>query len=68
VGAVSKNLPDNLGEDIVAPAVQGVVYKIFARYTVREIFSTKRAEIQQAIEADLAAKLATDGSSCARSR
>jgi len=61
VGAVSKNLPDNLGEDLIAPAVQGVVYKIFARYTVREIFSTKRTEIQQAIEGDLAAKLAADG-------
>ena len=32
------------------PAVQGVIYKVFARYTVREIFSTKRVEIQQAIE------------------
>ncbi|HEV8314218.1 MAG TPA: prohibitin family protein [Burkholderiaceae bacterium] len=30
-------------------------------YTVREIFSTKRAEIQQAIEKELAPKLAADG-------
>jgi regulator of protease activity HflC (stomatin/prohibitin superfamily) len=61
IGAISKNLPDNVGEEIVAPAMQGVIYRIFARYTVREIFSTKRAEIQQAIETDLAPKLAADG-------
>lgn len=47
--------------ELVEPAVQGVVYKVFARYTVREIFSTKRAEIQQALEAELKPKLAADG-------
>jgi regulator of protease activity HflC (stomatin/prohibitin superfamily) len=59
--ATSKNLPDNISGEIVEPAVQGVIYKIFARYTVREIFSTKRVEIQQAIETELASKLAADG-------
>jgi regulator of protease activity HflC (stomatin/prohibitin superfamily) len=57
----SKNLPDNISGEIVEPAVQGIVYKVFARYTVREIFSTKRVEIQQAIEKELADKLAQDG-------
>jgi len=59
--AVAANLPDNYGGEIVEPAVQGVVYKTFARYTVREIFSSKRAEIQQAIEAELRTRLAADG-------
>jgi len=59
--SVSAKLPDNIGTDIVEPAVQGVIYKTFARYTVREIFSTKRVDIQQAIESELAAKLAADG-------
>jgi regulator of protease activity HflC (stomatin/prohibitin superfamily) len=54
-------LPDDLSAEIVEPAVQGVIYKIFARYTVREIFSTKRAEIQQAIESELRPRLAGDG-------
>jgi regulator of protease activity HflC (stomatin/prohibitin superfamily) len=61
VSAMSKNLPDNIGAEIVEPAAQGVIYKVFARYTVREIFSTKRAEIQQAIETELKPKLAADG-------
>ncbi len=59
--AVSARLPDNIGTEIVEPAVQGVIYKTFARYTVREIFSTKRVEIQQAIEKELQEKLAADG-------
>jgi regulator of protease activity HflC (stomatin/prohibitin superfamily) len=41
--------------------VQGVVYRVFTRYTVREIFSSKRAEIQQVIESELRARLAADG-------
>jgi regulator of protease activity HflC (stomatin/prohibitin superfamily) len=61
LAAVAKNLPDNIGAEIVEPAVQGVIYKIFARYTVREIFSTKRVEIQQAIETELSSQLARDG-------
>jgi regulator of protease activity HflC (stomatin/prohibitin superfamily) len=61
VAAVAKNLPENIDGEIVEPAVQGVIYKVFARYTVREIFSSKRAEIQQAIESELRPKLSADG-------
>jgi regulator of protease activity HflC (stomatin/prohibitin superfamily) len=61
ISALSKNLPDDIARQIVQPAVQGVIYKTFTRYTVREIFSSKRAEIQQLIEAELAPKLAADG-------
>jgi len=61
LGALSKSLPDDVGTEIVEPVVQGVIYKIFSRYTVREIFSTKRVEIQQAIESEVAARLAQDG-------
>lgn len=59
--AIARALPDDVNGEIVEPAVQGVVYKVLARYTVREIFSTKRAEIAQAIEAELRPKLAADG-------
>jgi regulator of protease activity HflC (stomatin/prohibitin superfamily) len=61
VGEVARKLPDDLNEQVVEPMVQGVIYKTFTRYTVREIFSTKRAEIQQIIEAELKPKLAADG-------
>ena len=59
--AVWNSLPDDLTGDIVQPAVSSVIYKVFARYTVREIFSSKRADIQEAIENELRPKLATDG-------
>lgn len=59
--AMAQSLPQDINGAIVEPAVQGVVYKVFTRYTVREIFSSKRAEIQQAIEAELKPKLAADG-------
>jgi regulator of protease activity HflC (stomatin/prohibitin superfamily) len=61
IAAMAKNLPDDIGGEVVQPAVQGVIYKVFARYTVREIFSSKRAEIQQMLETELRAKLAADG-------
>lgn len=59
--SVASRLPDNIGAEIVQPAVNGVIYKIFARHTVRDIFSTKRSEIQQTVEAELKNKLAADG-------
>lgn len=59
--AAAQTLPPDIDGAIVEPDVQGVIYKIFTRYTVREIYSSKRAEIQQAIEAELKPKLAADG-------
>jgi regulator of protease activity HflC (stomatin/prohibitin superfamily) len=61
VAALAKTLPDDVAGEIVEPAAQGVVYKIFARYTVREIFSTKRSDIQAAVENELKPRLAADG-------
>ncbi|MDO1527896.1 SPFH domain-containing protein [Fulvimonas sp. R45] len=58
---VAKVLPDDIGRDLVEPLVQGVIYKVFTRYTVREIFSTRRQEIQTVIEDELKPMLAADG-------
>ncbi len=61
VDRIARTLPVDLDGEVVQPAVQGVVYKVFTRYTVREIFSAKRAEIQTAIETELKSRLAADG-------
>ncbi|CAN5402174.1 flotillin family protein [soil metagenome] len=61
IAEMSRDLPDDIGTQVVQPEIQGVIYQVFARYTVREIFSTKRAEIQQVLEAELKPKLAADG-------
>ena len=61
IARTSKEFPDDLNADLVQPAVQGVVYPLFARHSVREIFSGQRAQIQQEIAAELAPKLAALG-------
>jgi len=61
VAQIARRLPEDIGTAAVEPALQAVVYRTFSRYTIREIFSSKRAEIQQAIEAELKPRLAADG-------
>jgi regulator of protease activity HflC (stomatin/prohibitin superfamily) len=58
---MSKEFPDDISADLVAPAVQGIVYPIFARYSVREIFSQQRRVIQQEIIAQLKPKFTAMG-------
>jgi regulator of protease activity HflC (stomatin/prohibitin superfamily) len=58
---MSKEFPDDISADLVAPAVQGIIYPTFARYTVREIFSQRRTEIQRELMAELKPKLAAMG-------
>jgi regulator of protease activity HflC (stomatin/prohibitin superfamily) len=58
---MSKEFPDDISADLVRPAVQGVIFPLFARYSVREIFSSRRAEIQQKLMTELKPKLATLG-------
>jgi regulator of protease activity HflC (stomatin/prohibitin superfamily) len=57
----SKEFPEDIDEDLVAPAVHGIAYPTFARYSVREIFSQRRTAIQQELAAALAPKFAAMG-------
>jgi regulator of protease activity HflC (stomatin/prohibitin superfamily) len=61
VAQMSKDYPDDLNADLVRPAVQGIAYPLFARHTVREIFTTRRADIQRELTTELAPKLAAMG-------
>jgi regulator of protease activity HflC (stomatin/prohibitin superfamily) len=61
IADTTHGLPADIVRDVLEPATQGVLYRSLARYTVREIFSTKRPEIQRNIEAELKALLAKDG-------
>jgi regulator of protease activity HflC (stomatin/prohibitin superfamily) len=58
---MSKEFPDDISSDLVAPAVQGIVYPTLARYSVREIFSQKRTEIQQELLTKLKPKFTAMG-------
>jgi len=61
IAQMSKEFPDDLNTDLVRPAVQGIVYPLLARHTVREIFASQRAEIQHEITTELGPKLALLG-------
>lgn len=61
IASMARALPDDIDGEVVQPAVQGVLYKTLARYTVREIFSSKRPEIVQLIEDELKPLLDKDG-------
>jgi regulator of protease activity HflC (stomatin/prohibitin superfamily) len=58
---IARTLPDDVDEQIVQPAVNAVAFKILAQHNVKAIFSTRRAEIQQAIANELKVKLIADG-------
>lgn len=61
IAQMSKEFPDDLNADLVRPALEGVVYPLFARHSVREIFSRRRSEIQKEITSELGPKLAAMG-------
>jgi regulator of protease activity HflC (stomatin/prohibitin superfamily) len=57
----ARSFPDDINEDLVRPALEGIVYPLFARHSVREIFSRQRSQIQTDIATQLRAKLAGTG-------
>ena len=59
--AVAQRLPDNVGGDLIEPAVDGVLHRAFARHTVREIFTDQRSQIEADIQGELSKLLASDG-------
>jgi regulator of protease activity HflC (stomatin/prohibitin superfamily) len=61
VGEVAKRLPASVGRDLIEPVVDGVLHRALSRHTVREIFTDKRIEIQDAIEQELRGLLSRDG-------
>ncbi len=58
---VAEELPADVGRELVEPAIDGILHRTFAKNTVREIFSTRRAEIQKEIEDELRPQLLPDG-------
>ena len=53
--------PDELEDDLVRPAVDGLLYRAFAQHGVKEIFATARAPITAALETELRTALAGEG-------
>ncbi len=58
---LGRKLPRDIDRELVDPLLQGVIYRVFTRYTVREIFSSKREELQDSIESEMKPLMARDG-------
>ena len=61
IQSVARKLPQDVGRDLIEPVVDGVLYRTLAKYTVKEIFSDKRAELQQTVSSELSSMLGADG-------
>jgi regulator of protease activity HflC (stomatin/prohibitin superfamily) len=61
IAAMARRLPEDISGEVVLPIIQDVFYKHLSRYTVREIFSARRQEIQLQITEELQGRLAADG-------
>ncbi|MEF8704278.1 MAG: SPFH domain-containing protein [Candidatus Accumulibacter sp. UW26] len=61
IATMARNLPADLNGEVVQPVVQEVLYETLERYTVREIFASKRQEIPQALEPEFKLCPAADG-------
>ncbi len=62
IAAVAEEVaPSEIGRELVEPTVDGILHRELAQRTVREIFSTKRGEIQHSVEEQLRPVLLADG-------
>jgi regulator of protease activity HflC (stomatin/prohibitin superfamily) len=61
IPAMARLLPEDISGEVVLPIIQDAFYKNLSRYTVREIFSARRQEIQTQITTELQTRLSEDG-------
>ena len=55
------NLPQAVGEEVVAPVVSTIYRQLAPNYMTREIFATKREELRSKAAEEITARLAADG-------
>jgi regulator of protease activity HflC (stomatin/prohibitin superfamily) len=59
--AIHTNLPQPVGEQVVAPVVSTVYRQLAPNYITREIFATKREELRTKAAEAITSRLASDG-------
>src|SRR5436305_5472127 len=59
--SIHTNLPQPVGEQVVAPVVSTVYRQLAPNYITREIFATKREELRTKAAEAITARLASDG-------
>ncbi len=61
IQTIALGLPEDVSHQLIQPVIDGVLHRTFSKHTVREIFSSKRNEIEAVVKKDLTALLAKDG-------
>ncbi|HEX8702466.1 MAG TPA: SPFH domain-containing protein [Myxococcaceae bacterium] len=61
IATLAASMPEDVGRELVEPTIDGVLRRHFAQHTVREIFSTHRLQIQNAIAEEIGPLMAADG-------
>jgi regulator of protease activity HflC (stomatin/prohibitin superfamily) len=59
--SIHTNLPQPVGEQVVAPVVSTIYRQLAPNYVTREIFATKREELRTKAAEEITARLASDG-------
>ncbi len=59
--SIHTNLPQPVGEQVVAPVVSTIYRQLAPNYMTREIFATKREELRAKASQAITARLASDG-------
>jgi regulator of protease activity HflC (stomatin/prohibitin superfamily) len=59
--SIHRNLPQLVGEQVVAPVVATIYRQLAPNYITREIFATKREELRTKAAGVITARLASDG-------
>lgn len=61
IRSVALGLPENISRTLIEPVIDGVLHRTFSGHTIREIFSSKRTEIEAKVRDELGVLLARDG-------
>jgi regulator of protease activity HflC (stomatin/prohibitin superfamily) len=59
--AIHTNLPQPVGEQVVAPVVSTIYRQLAPNYVTKEIFATKREELRAKAAQEITARLGSDG-------
>jgi regulator of protease activity HflC (stomatin/prohibitin superfamily) len=58
---IALRLPEDVAGELIDPVIDSAIHRTLAEHTVREIFSTQRTAIEEAIAAQVKDRLAADG-------
>jgi regulator of protease activity HflC (stomatin/prohibitin superfamily) len=61
LASIHQNLPQPVGQEVVAPVVSSIYRQLAPNYMTREIFATKREELRTSAAEAIKARLGSDG-------